>query len=168
MADICLRYGWDLGEIWLRYVWDMAEIWLRYGWYMNDICVIYGWDIVDICLRYGWNTGCLKKIPHFCFYLISLIINIFHLKGGMLHRSVWNTKTFSYIIRKLRYKQNNMGYRLLKILNIIQSRVLKTDTQCCFPYISALECCAELSLNFKNVYVCHFMYKLRWYQISIL
>ena len=44
-------------------------------------------------------------------HLISLIClatimgegwDIFHLKGG-IHSSVWSTKTFLYIIRKLRY-----------------------------------------------------------------
>ena len=105
-------------------------------------------------------TGCPKKNAPLCFCLISLVTNIvegwyiFHLKGW-INRSVWSTRTFLYNIRELRYKQNNMGYHISKILNFEQSSVLKTDTQYCFPYISALPCCAELGLNLKNYYGCH-------------
>ena len=69
------------------------------------------------------NTGCLKKNAPLWSLLISLVRNmlegwyIFHFKGG-IHRSVWSTKTFLYDIRELRYKQNNMGYHISKILNI--------------------------------------------------
>ena len=53
------------------------------------------------------------------FCLISLATNmlkgwdIIHLKGE-IHSYVWNTKTFMYTIRKLRYKQIKMGYQILK------------------------------------------------------
>ena len=40
--------------------------------------------------------------------------NIPHLKGG-IHSFVWSTKSFLYKIRELRYKQNNIGYQILKI-----------------------------------------------------
>ena len=46
--------------------------------------------------------------------------NILYLKGG-LHSSVWSTKTFLYNIRKLRYKQNSMGYEISMIWNNYQS-----------------------------------------------
>ena len=76
------------------------------------------------------TTGCPKKTPHFGFCLISLIRNmleawyIFHLKGG-IHRSAWSAKIYLYDTRELRYKQNNIGYHLSKILNIEQSKCLE-------------------------------------------
>ena len=116
--------------------------------------------IFDLIYNMVYDTGCLKKNAPLWFLLISLVRNmlegwyIFHFKGG-IDRSVWSTKTFFYDIRELRYKQNNMGYHISKILNFEQSSVLKTDTQYCFPYISALPCCAELGLNLKNAYGCY-------------
>ena len=99
-----------------------------------------------------------KETPHFgfCFRVKNILEDwcIFHIKGK-IDRSVWSTKTFLYGIKEPRYKQNDMGYHISKILNFEQSSVLKTDTQYCFPYISALPCCAELGLNLKNYYGCH-------------
>ena len=71
------------------------------------------------------NTGCIKKN-----FTLSLAINmlegwdISHLKGE-IHSSVWSTKTFLNDIRELRYKQNNMEY---KISNNEQYYILKSDT----------------------------------------
>ena len=50
--------------------------------------------------------------------------DISHLKGE-IYSSVWSTKTFLNDIRELRYKQNNMEY---KISNNEQYHILKSDT----------------------------------------
>ena len=50
--------------------------------------------------------------------------DISHLKGE-IHSSVWSTKTFFNDIKELRYKQNNMEY---KISNNEQYYILKSDT----------------------------------------
>ena len=75
-------------------------------------------------------TGCVKKHFTLCISIISPAINmlegwdISHLKGE-IHSSVWSTKTFLNHIRELRYKQNNMEY---KISNNEQYYILKSDT----------------------------------------
>ena len=76
------------------------------------------------------TTGCFKKNFTLGISIISPAINmlegwdISHLKGE-IHSSVWSTKTFLNDIRELRYKQNNMEY---KISNNEQYYILKSDT----------------------------------------
>ena len=53
--------------------------------------------------------------------------DIINLKGE-IHSSVWSTKTFLYAIREPRYKQNNIGYQISRILDNDQSNIVKSDT----------------------------------------
>ena len=55
-----------------------------------------------------------------------------HLKGE-IHISAWSTKTFVFDIRELRYKQNNMGYQISRIIND-QSDILKSDTAAIYAF----------------------------------
>ena len=73
-------------------------------------------------------TGCLnKKWDLFHDQYLHQIQHksagyIFYLKGG-IHSSVWSTKAFLYHIMELRYKQNNMGNQISRILNNEQSNI---------------------------------------------
>ena len=65
------------------------------------------------------STGCHKKRAAGC---------IFNLRDG-IHSFVWSTKTFLYHTREPRYKQNNMGYQILRIWN----KISKSDTTLAYP-----------------------------------
>ena len=67
----------------------------------------------------------------FCIFFLAKNMpedsDIIHLKGE-IHSSVWSTKTFLYDIREPRYKENNMGYQISRILNNDQHYIVKPDT----------------------------------------
>ena len=77
--------------------------------------------------------GQIKTKMHSSFRVMFLatnmpeVWNIIHFKGK-IHSSVWSTKTFLYDIRELRYKQNNMGYQISRIIKNDQSNSVKSDT----------------------------------------
>ena len=70
---------------------------------------------------------------HCSFRFISFATNmlegwdIFYLKGG-IQSSIWSRNTFLYVIRELRYKQNNIGYQISRIWNKDQSNIFRSDT----------------------------------------
>ena len=88
------------------------------------------WMIMLGLKNMKYPTGCFKKNFTLGISVISPTINmlegldISHLKGE-IHCSIWSTKTFLNDIRELRYKQNNMEY---KISNDEQYYILKSDT----------------------------------------
>ena len=90
---------------------------------------------------------------HNSFCVIFLATNIpegwdiMHSKGEV-HSSVWSSKTFLYHIREPRYKEIKMGYQITKVLDIGQSKSLKSDVQFCLTYISAALRFAEMILSF--------------------
>ena len=52
--------------------------------------------------------------------------NIIHLKEE-IHISVWSTKTCLNDIRELRYKQKDMGYQILRILEKAHTNFFEFD-----------------------------------------
>ena len=46
-----------MAEMWLRYSWDVAEIWLRCYWDMTEMFLRCAWDVPEIWLRYSWDVG---------------------------------------------------------------------------------------------------------------
>ena len=79
---------------------------------------------------------------------------IFHLKG-VNHSPLWSRQTFLYDTRKTRYKQNNVGYHILKFWNNEQSNILKSDTPYCFAYISPFWYRTKMFLYSRESYGSH-------------
>ena len=109
--------------------------WIGGGWGVVVFRVIFMWTPtlgkVELGLWKLCNTGCPKKHSYKIVWLMSpatnMLWDISYLKGGTCS-SVWSTKTFIYDIREPRYKQNNMGYQILRNWIDEQSNFLKSDT----------------------------------------
>ena len=88
-------------------------------------------------------------LPTFFGFKHARRLDIIHMKNG-IHSSIWSTKTFLYDIRAPRYKQFKMGYQILKISDIRQSKVLDSDVTYCFIYIPASLCFRDMCLNMQH------------------